>query len=461
MRIHPVIYTLILFIASLGLVSFNLLSFKVKAADHIFTNVHVISMSPDTQTTAEGPVLRDQAVIIAGDRIEAVMPMTDFDAQAENASGTQTVIDGQGRYLMPGLAEMHGHVPPLQHDRQPARYLDDTLFLYLAGGITTVRGMLGHADQLQLKDEVISGARMGPNLYLAGPSLNGNSVSSAEQARDMVTAHHNEGWDLLKVHPGLQLAEFEAMAERANELGIDFAGHIPDEVPLDVAMAFGIRTIDHMDGYIEFVGATDRAIEDSEIDSLVKLTLEHDVGVVPTQALWATLIGAADHEQLMQYDEAKYMPPQVREGWQSHLERVSNSNYYSGEHAAVHQQNRQRLLAAMQAAGVEILMGTDAPQVYSVPGLGLTRELTMMEDAGMTAYEVLYSGTVAVGGYFAEHDQFGQVREGYRADLILVNDNPLERLATLSEPAGVMVRGQWLSRTMLDEKLAEIEAAYQ
>lgn len=457
MRLSPLLYLLALCITS----------FPSTAAEYIFTNVHVISMSSDESANAadSAQTLRDQAVIIAGDRIQAIVPMTDFDAatdiMTESTPSKPVIIDGQGRYLLPGLAEMHGHVPPLEDARYPSRYLDDTLLLYLAGGITTVRGMLGHADQLQLKEDIENGARLGPNLYLAGPSFNGNSVDSVEQVRNMVTQHHAAGWDLLKVHPGLQLAEFEAMAERANQLGIDFAGHIPEQVPLDVAMALGIRTIDHMDGYIEFVGATDRAIEDAEINTLVNLTLQHEVGVVPTQALWATLIGAADHDQLKQYDEVKYMPPEVREGWQDHLERVPRSGYYSGEHAALHQHNRQRLLAAMQAAGVEILMGTDAPQVYSVPGLGLVRELAMMEDAGMSPYEVLYSGTVAVGDYFAEYDNFGQVREGYRADLILVDENPLTQLATLGRPAGVMVRGQWLDRDTLDEKLAEIETAYQ
>ena len=431
--------------ASLRAADSNVELARSEAVDYALINVHVLTMDDDS-------IRQDHAVLVSDSYIEAVIPMADYEPDAR-----RTEIDGQGQYLLPGLAEMHGHVPPLT---QP-QYLDDTLLLYVAGGVTTVRGMLGHADQLQLKDDIEQGTRLGPTLYLAGPSFNGNTVASAEQARHMVSEHHQAGWDLLKVHPGMGLAEFEAMAERANELGIDFAGHIPEAVPLDVAMAAGIRTIDHLDGYMEFIGATDREISDAEIAELVELTLAHNVGVVPTQALWATLIGAADPDQLGQYEEIKYMPQRVRDGWQRYLDEAPNSRYYSGETADIHQRNRQRLLAAMQDAGVEILMGTDAPQVYSVPGLGLTRELAMMEEAGMTPYEILYSGTVAVGRYFAEYDTFGKVAEGHRADLVLVRDNPLVNLHTLSEPNGVMVRGQWLSRDLLDEKLADIETAHR
>lgn len=420
-----------------------------EAQNIVFTNVHVVPMD-------EEQVLKDHAVVISDDRITAVVPMDGFQPPQD-----ATLIDGEGRYLLPGLSEMHGHVPPRQSEQFPQRYLDDTLFLYLAGGVTTVRGMLGHDDQLQLKDEVASGTRLGPTLYLAGPSFNGNSVQSPEQARQMVQQHSEAGWDLLKVHPGLELEEFTALAEEAERLGMPFAGHIPQSVPLDRAMELGIRTIDHLDGYLEFIDARDRVASDEELRSLAELTKQSGVGVVPTQALWATLIGAADPEQLSQYDEVRYMPQSVVNGWQRYLDNAAESRYYSGESAAVHQQNRQRLLQILHQEGVEILMGTDAPQVYSVPGLGLKHELAMMEAAGLTPYEVLRTGTVAVGQYFQDQDTFGQIRPGHRADVLLLADNPLLNLSTLSHPEGVLVRGRWLDRDELDQGLAEIEAAYQ
>lgn len=420
-------------------------------ATTLIVDVHVVPMD-------EEHVLRDYAVVIEDDRIKKVVAM---DALDRSAYSDASIIDGESRYLMPGLAEMHGHVPPMQSNNYPERYLDDTLFLYLAGGITTVRGMLGHPGQLELKEDIRRGDRQGPNLYLAGPGFSGNSVSSPEQAREMVREHAQAGWDLLKVHPGLELEEFEAMAEEANEQGIDFAGHIPGSVPLARAKELGIRTIDHIDGYMESIAATDRRATDEELHVLAQHTLEAGVGIVPTQALWETLMGAADPDELAQYEEIKYMPRSVREGWSNAMENISSFGQYSGDAAGIHAQNRQRLLLIMHQEGVEILMGTDAPQYYSVPGLGLKHELALMEEAGLTPYEVLRTGTVNVGRYFADEDTFGMVAEGHRADLILLDANPLEDLTTISSPQGVMIRGQWLDRDTLDATLADIEAAYR
>ena len=144
----------------------------------VFDQVHVLPMYNEP-VAAEQQVLRKQRVVVQGDRIIAVGPANEL-AIPQGA----TLIDGAGRFLMPGLAEMHGHVPPLaDFSGVPKRYLDDVLTLYLAGGVTTVRGMLGHDRQLQLKEDIATGKRLGPTLYLAGPSFNQHTVTSIEQAR--------------------------------------------------------------------------------------------------------------------------------------------------------------------------------------------------------------------------------------------------------------------------------------
>ena len=418
-----------------------------EASVTVFDRVQVLPMDSEQ-------LLSNQRVLVKGDRIVAVAPA----AELEIPQGAQ-VIDGQGRYLLPGLAEMHGHVPPtVDFSGMPARYLDDVLLLYVAGGVTTVRGMLGHEHQLRLKDDIASGKRLGPTLYLAGPSFNQHTVTSPEQARERVQQHKAEGWDLLKIHPGLNLEQYQAIADEAKKQGIDFAGHVPEAVGVERAIKLGSRTIDHLDGYMAALGGFDTPLTEQDMAELVALTKEHAVAVVPTQALWETIIGAADREQLESFDELKYMPARVLSGWRRYLDAASGA-YYTGETAAIHAENRQRLLSALYQAGVTILMGTDAPQLYSVPGLSLRRELPLMAAAGMSHYDILRSGTVLVGKYFADQDTFGLVKAGHRADLLLVEANPLDDLSALYQPAGVMVRGQWLSRAELDEKLAEIEAA--
>ncbi|WP_372628177.1 amidohydrolase family protein [Arsukibacterium sp.] len=419
----------------------------------VFDQVHVLPMTSAAGET-EQRVLRDQRVLVKGDRIVAVGNVTNI-AIPDGAK----VIAGNGRYIMPGLAEMHGHVPPLaDFSGVPKRYLNDVLTLYLAGGVTTVRGMLGHDQQLRLKDDIASGKRLGPTLYLAGPSFNQHTVTSAEQARQRVREHKQQGWDLLKIHPGLSLEHYQAIADEANKQGIDFAGHVPEAVGIEQAIVLGSRTIDHLDGYMAALGGFEKALSADDMTPLVALTKQHNVAVVPTEALWQTIIGAADSAQLQAYDELKYMPAQVIAGWQRYLQAASGS-YYTGETASVHAENRRLLLGALYQAGVTILLGTDAPQLFSVPGLSLRREIPKMTEAGISNYDILRSGTVLVGEYFADKDQFGQVKAGQRADLLLVDGNPLEDLSVLYHPAGVMVRGHWLSREYLDARLADIAAA--
>lgn len=417
----------------------------------VFINVSVIPMDSEL-------ILEDQTVVIERDRIVKVGPSSEV-----NVSSNATIIDGEGKFLMPGLAEMHGHVPPTNPgpnapDYFDEEYVESTLFLYVSAGITTVRGMLGYEGQLSLKDSVNSGAYIGPNLYLAGPSFNGNTISSPEQAAERVRDHKNEGWDLLKVHPGLSLEEYDAMAETANEIGITFGGHVPADVGVTHAIESGQITIDHVDGYVSYLRQFEGEEMDEKLAEVIQLTKEHDVWIVPTMALWETIIGAADYEAMKEYDELKYIPEAVKRNYFNFADNPQSA--YSTDSPREHAELRTRILSEMNKAGVKILMGTDAPQLFSVPGFSIHRELPHMKAAGMSNFEILQSGTINVGEYFSEWDDFGTIAEGQRADLILVNGNPLEDLSAIQDHSGVMVQGNWYSREMIDEKLAEIEAYY-
>lgn len=423
---------------------------------YAFTNVTVIPM------TGEDIVLENKTVVIEGSEIALILD----DARIKFDANT-TIIDGSGKFLIPGLAEMHGHVPPTHPapnfpDYFNEEYVKNTLFLYVSAGITTVRGMLGYEHQLELKEKVISGEYIGPTLYLAGPSFNGNSVNSVEQAKEKVRKQAEEGWDLLKIHPGLSLEEYNAMAETALELDIRFGGHVPEEVGIIRAIEAGQETMDHIDGYVAYLQSFEEGEQAAKMAEIIQRTKENDVWIVPTQALWETIIGAADYDALTAYDELKYIPIGVRENYEAYvLNNVINNAALDRNEARKHAELRQQLLAEMHAAGVRILMGTDAPQLFSVPGFSIHRELPYMKAAGMSNYELLVTGTKNVGAYFAEQDQFGTIEEGMRADLILLDGNPLEDLSYIQNHAGVMARGRWFSRAMIDEQLAKIEALYQ
>ncbi len=410
-----------------------------------FVDVTVLPMTSD-QT------LPRQTVVVRGDRIVSISPV-EKAAVPENALR----IDGRGKFLMPGLGEMHGHNPPLGSS---AEFVETVYFLFVANGVTTVRSMLGWPGQLELREKVKRGELLGPTLYLAGPSFSGASIQSAAQAEARVREQKAQGWDLLKVHPGLKRDHYDAMVRTAKEVGIRFGGHIPADVGLTHAIRQGQETVDHLDGYIEYLGATNRAVDPAKLTEVVNLTRETGTWVVPTMCLWETIIGAADLQKMSDYTELKYMPPEQVEQWKKSYQTLLNrgDNRLPAQQIAA---NRRLLLKALSDGGVKILFGTDAPQQFSVPGFSIHRENRAMVDAGMRPFDILKSATVNVGEYFKDKDRFGVIAPGHRADLLLLEANPLEDAANVAKRSGVMVRGQWLAEREIQGRLEKIAKSHE
>jgi imidazolonepropionase-like amidohydrolase len=410
----------------------------VAADSFVIRNVDVIPMTGEK-------VLEDQNVVVRDGRIVSV------DRRLAKMPEGTIVIDGTGKFLSPGLAEMHGHIPPMTAS---ATVIEEVLFQYLANGITTVRGMLGHPGQLALKESDI--AR--PNLYLAGPSFNGNSVNSPAEAAEKVRQQKAEGWDLLKVHPGLTRDEYDAMARTAREEKIRFGGHVPAEVGLAHAIEMGQETFDHVDGYVEYLEGEKGSVDEKKLAAIVKRSKEAGVWIVPTMALWEVLLGTIDLKTLRDYEELKYVPQSAVDQWtKAYNQRLEGMPRETAQNIAA---NRIRILRALNEGGVKILMGTDAPQQFSVPGFSLHRELQWMKRAGMTPYQIMVSGTRNVGEYFKSQDSFGTIEPGKRADLILLDANPLVDISNLARIAGVMVNGRWYPRDVIATGLAENAARY-
>ncbi|MFL6245267.1 MAG: amidohydrolase family protein [Thermoanaerobaculia bacterium] len=422
-----------------------LLAFPALAQTVVFKNVNVISMTSPK-------VAEKQTVIVTDGKIGSILGEGAMVKLPEGA----TVIDGTGKYLMPGLAEMHGHLPP---PNAPAGLLSDVLELYLANGITTLRVMLGHPGQLNIRDWMKEGKVVAPNLYLAGPSFNGQSINSPQEAIDKVIEEKKEGWDLLKVHPGLTLEEYDAMAKTAKKEGMRFVGHVPESVGLMHAIEMGQETLDHMDGYIEYLNGDKGPVDEKKLAAVVKKSKAAGVWIVPTSALWAVLYNGTPLETLKSYDELKYVPQNAVDTWAKMYEE--RTKQVPAEVSKNIMANRTRILRALHEGGVKILMGTDAPQQFTVPGFSLHRELLFMREAGMSNYEILKSGTVNAGQYFAKQDSFGTIEPGKRADLLLLNANPLEDITNVDKIEGVMVLGRWHSRADLDARLADIAKKYK
>ena len=429
-----------------------------------FTNVNVISM------TTEDAVLPGQTVVVVGGVITEAGPA----AEVEVPRGA-TEIDGTGQYLMPGLAEMHAHVPPSADP--PREEVEDILFLYIANGITTIRGMLGSAYQIPLADELERGEVLGPNFYVGAPSIRGASAPTPDDAERLVRAHVEAGYDLQKIHPGVSLETWDRMVEVAQAAGFTYGGHVPADVGLAHAIETGMSTVDHLDGYVQAIasdnvqaqvsvgnislGGLASGVDEAKLDQIIGMTIEHDVYVVPTMYLWGNLYGAPDPDAMLRQPEMRYVSPQTRDGWR---QRAAGGGRGAPEEVELYLDLRKRILKALSDAGAGILMGTDSPQLFNVPGFALHRELQVMAEAGMSNYEILKSGTVTVGEYVAGHlgldGNFGTVAPGQRADLVLLGSNPLDDLANLFDRAGVMVRGRWVTRAEIDAGLEALAAKF-
>lgn len=428
-----------------------------------FTNVNVITMENEN-------VLQNQTVLVGKGRILAIA-----DANKLTPPAGAQVIDGQGKFLMPGLAEMHAHIP-VPRDSTDTSNVEETLFLYLSNGITTIRGMLGNPYHLKLREQVKNGEVPGPRIYTSGPSLNGNSVQSDSAARAMVRAQKQAGYDFLKLHPGLSLANFNAIAETANEVGITFAGHVSTAVGVRRAIEAKYASIDHLDGYVEALVPEDAGVDPSEggffgynftgladaskIPELVQATKDAGVWIVPTESLMERIGLPDDPEEMAREPEMQYILPRVRQAWIARKKQFIEANNYDANIAKRFIELRRQIIKAMYGADVSLLLGSDAPQIFNVPGFSIQHELRMLVAAGLTPYQALHTGTVNPARFFKHENEYGTVTAGKSADLILLNANPLTDISNMANRAGVMVRGKWLPETEIQARLAEIAEKY-
>jgi imidazolonepropionase-like amidohydrolase len=394
--------------------------------------------------------LEHQTVIVAGGRISVVGPTATVRVPAG-----ATRVDGRGKFLMPGFAEMHAHLP------NPATaapgIVERVLFLYVANGVTTARGMLGSPLHIALRDSIARGRLLGPRLFVAGPALGGNTVPTPADGARMAREQRAAGYDHIKIQEGLSAEAYDSIVAAAKAAGIRFAGHVPDAVGVARVLAAGQATVDHFDNYAATLDA-DGAVSDAEITELIAATKAAGARVVPTMALWETFRSAEPVTTLRQRAELRYVPQQWIEAWSTGVGSIRANNPDPAP-GARELEIRRRVLKAAADGGVAILFGTDSPQLFSVPGFSIHREAGVMAAAGLTPFQILASGTRNVADHYSALDDFGTVAAGRRADLILLDADPLRDVANLQRRAGVMVAGRWLPESEIQARLAEIAAA--
>jgi imidazolonepropionase-like amidohydrolase len=423
-------------------------------------NVTVIPMDRERR-------IPGQTVLVWDDRIVEIGPV----ARVKVPEGGVRV-DGRGKFLIPGLAEMHAHIPGGQASDS---VVERTLFLYLAGGITTVRGMLGHPRHLELRARAARGELLSPTIYASGPSLNGNSIPDAAAAAKAVIAQKAAGYDFLKIHPGVSREAFDTLAATARRSGMPFAGHVPEEVGIARALEARYATIDHLDGYIEGmlregspVSADQSAffgmnlgehLDEAKLPALVEATRRAGVWNVPTQVLLENLTVAGSSQELARRPEMRYVPPENRAQWAEVKDGMLAETNSTAESARRMIEMRRRLIKALHTAGAGLLLGSDAPQFYNVPGFSIHRELESLVASGLTPFEALETGTRNVATFFGTQKETGTIEKGKRADLILLDADPLADIRNTTRRSGVMVRGRWLPQAEIERRLAEVATA--
>jgi imidazolonepropionase-like amidohydrolase len=335
------------------------------------------------------------------------------------------------------------------------------LFLYAANGIGTIRGMLGDPRHLAYRERAEKGEIVSPRIYTSGPSFNGNSVPTIEAAVQAVTEQKQAGYDLLKIHPGVKRDVFDALAAKAREVGIRFAGHVPLDVGLERALEARYWSIDHLDGYVEALAKNPATseffglnlineVDESRIPQVVKQTRASGVWMVPTEILFVNLLTDEDPQEMAKRPELRYAPPKQVQNWIGQKQKMLQVP------AADRQKYlalRRTLIKRLHDAGVPFALGSDAPQWWNVPGFSAHRELQAMVAAGLTPYQALRTGTANVAAFFGTTATAGTVTRGKRADLVLLDANPLDDIANSSRIAGVMLNGRWLPKAEIDRRL--------
>ena len=431
-----------------------------------FINVNVIPFDRER-------VLSDQTVIVRDGRIAEI-----GSADRTKVPAGALQIDGRGKYLMPGLADMHVHLFP--GTGQQDDLASQQLQLFLANGVTTIRNMIGKPEHIQLRDRVAKGELLGPSIYTAGPPLLGNNVPTPEAAELAVAEQKKAGYDLLKVHEGLTPETYAAIVATAKRVGIPFAGHATATVGLKRALDAQQSSIEHLDGYLQalvadnspvkppssqvVVGPVLEHIDESKIAAVAAATRKAGVWNDPTLTLFKLVVSDAKPEDYLKWPEMQYIPAKMREGFA----KQKQSTLGNPAPAADRQRFvklRNKMLVALHAAGAKLLIGPDSPQFFLVPGFATHRELESFVEAGLSPYQAIEAATRNPAEYFAEFMKaprdFGTVEAGKRADLILLDANPLQTVANLSKRAGVMVRGLWLPESELRKMLENVATLNQ
>lgn len=455
----------------LALVTTKLFPQSVQTA---LTHVNVIPMTSQRS-------LSDMTVLISGNKITGIGKTGKLKIPAD-----AMVIDASGKFLIPGLWDMHVHVFHYRHPDPPDTF---DFPLFIANGITGVREMWTKGEKMEQiklwRRQYYDQPGTVPRFVAVGTLVDGlpntypncDTVSTAAEARMMVDKIKASGVDFVKVYDNLNRESYFAIADEAKKQHIPFAGHIPFRILLKEASDAGQRTVEHLTGgstedckIIEIFAKTDlpeakapgspdlpyieqvmAVCDEEKAMVLFRNFVKNDTWEVPTLVIKKTL--ATDTATLHRDERLKYIPGGMSADYGSYWWYTQAPGLR--DTLVKREQRCFELVRWMHNAGIKFMAGTDVSNPYSLPGFSLHDELGLFVEAGLTPYEALKTATINPAIFMNMTDSLGSIQKGNNADLVLLNANPLENINNTKGIYGVIVNGKYLSRKVLDIMLSD------
>jgi imidazolonepropionase-like amidohydrolase len=408
-----------------------------------FVEVNVVPMDRERVLTGQTVVVKEGRIVELGPAERIAVPKGALR------------VDGRGKYLLPGLADMHVHLHPF--DEQDNRAL---LQLFLANGVTTILNLLGTPHHLELRERINRGALPGPTLYTSGPYVSNapRPAPTVEEVEQAVVEQKRVGYDFIKIHGDFSREAYSRLFEVARRENIRVIGHAPRNLGIEAVLEERQHVIAHAEEYLYayFNKSVMEADKASKVPAIAEATAKAGVWVIPNLTAYKGIwLQAKDIAPVLKRPEVKYVPKSITDDWQpernTYVRRFNNPE--SVQRLERNYRLLEKLVKGLRDAGVRMLAGTDAPIPSVVPGFSLHDELADLVAAGLTPYEAIKTATTEAAECLGVLERTGTVAVGKRADLILLEGDPLKDVRNTTKRAGVMVGGRWLGESELRQML--------